>query len=40
MVSEMTNMFPNVEVDVVKAILEDKRGDIQAAASALLEIAD
>lgn len=38
MVSEMTMMFPNVEPDVIRAILEDKRGDKEAAATALIEL--
>jgi toll-interacting protein len=40
MVSEMTAMFPTVEVDVIRAILEDKRGDKQDAATALLQLSD
>uniref|UniRef100_A0A914Z1B7 Toll-interacting protein n=2 Tax=Panagrolaimus superbus TaxID=310955 RepID=A0A914Z1B7_9BILA len=40
MVSEMLAMFPTVEVDVIRAILEDKRGDKQDAATALLQLSD
>jgi toll-interacting protein len=40
MVSEMTSMFPTVEVDVIRAILEDKRGDTTATATALLQLSD
>ena len=40
MISEMTAMFPTVEIDVIRAILEDKAGDKHEAATALLQLSD
>ncbi|KAE9547701.1 hypothetical protein FO519_009085 [Halicephalobus sp. NKZ332] len=37
-VSEIAAMFPNVDADVIKAILEDKRGNKEATVTALIEL--
>ena len=37
-VNEMAAMFPNVDKEVIKAILEDKRGNKEAAVTALIEL--
>uniref|UniRef100_A0A7E4VGV7 CUE domain-containing protein n=1 Tax=Panagrellus redivivus TaxID=6233 RepID=A0A7E4VGV7_PANRE len=39
-VVELASMFPDVEADVIRAILEEKRGDKQSAATALIELAN
>jgi len=37
-VSDMAAMFPNIDAEVIKAILEDKRGNKEAAVTALIEL--